>query len=108
MRKVPSPSLLFPTRRGDEWLVRDKGWGANLKASVGNNPNQPPTNGWGFNDDDGGFVDDPSLTCTLPISTSSCILTVVLTNLEQHAEVADVYKDTGLVSAGRKVETVLF
>ena len=81
-----------------------------MKASVGINPDQPPTNGWKFYNYYGerDYVDDPSLSCTVPISTSSCILRVVLTNLEQHAEVADVYKDTGLVSAGRKVEAVLF
>ena len=108
MRKVPFSSLLFPTRSGDEWLVGQKGWGANLKASVGNNPDQPPTNGWKFDDNDElDYVDDPSLSCTLPISTSSCILTVVLTNLEDHAECAGVYKATGLVSMGRDVEEVL-
>ena len=76
---------------------------------MGNDPDQPPTNGWKFYNfakDD--YVDDPSLSCTLPTSTSSCILTVVLTNLEEHAECAGVYKATGLVSTGRKVETVLF
>ena len=97
------------SRSGDEWLVGAKGGGANLKASVGNNPDQPPTNGWKFYDyDKDDYVDDPSLSCTLPISTSSCILTVVLTNLEDHAECAGVYKDTGLVSVGREVEAVLF
>ena len=74
---------------------------------MGNNPDQPPTNGWKF-DKFGDYVDDPSLSCTLPISTSSCILTVVLTNLERHAECAGVYKATGLVSSGREVEAVLF
>ena len=107
MRKVLSASLLFPTRCGDEWLVGEKGLRALLKASVGNNPDQPPTNGWKFLKK-GDYVDDPSLSCTLPISTSSCILRVVLTNLEEHAECAGVYKATGLVSAGRKVEAVLF
>ena len=98
MRKVPFSSLLFPTRSGDEWLVGQKGWGANLKASVGNNPDQPPTNGWKCADfDTYDYVDDPSL----------CILTVVLTNLEDHAECAGVYKATGLVSMGRDVEEVL-
>ena len=79
-----------------------------MKASVGNNPDQLPTNGWKFYHTDGNYVDDPSLSCTLPTSTSSCILTVVLTNLEEHAECAGNYKATGLVSAGRKVEAVLF
>ena len=113
VRKVPPPSLLFPTRCGDEWLVGEKGgrawWNFNLKANVGNNPDQPPTNGWKFyNKDDQDYVDDPSLSCTSPTSTSSCILTVVLTNLEEHAECAGVYKATGLVSAGREVKAVLF
>ena len=76
---------------------------------MGNNPDQPPTNGWKFyNFDTYDYVDDPSLSCTLPTSTSSCILTMVLTNLERHAECAGIYKATGLVSAGRKVEAVLF
>ena len=79
-----------------------------LKASVGNNPDQPPTNGWKFYNDKGVYVDDPSLSCTLPTSTSSCILTVVLTNLEEHAECAGIYKATGLVSRGREVEAILF
>ena len=99
--------LLFPTRSGDEWLVGEKGLRALLKASVGNNPDQPPTNGWKFyNFDTYDYVDDPSLSCTLPTSTS-CVLTVVLTNLEEHAECAGVYKATGLVSMGREVEAVL-
>ena len=107
MRKVPPLSLLFPTRSGDEWLVvGEKERRAWLKASVGNNPDQPPTNGWKFFKKDD-YVDDPSLSCTLPISTSSCILTVVLTNMEDHAECAGVYKATGLVSLGREVEAVL-
>ena len=77
---------------------------------MGNNPNQPPTNRWEFEDGYDDYVYDPTLSCTVPTlrTSTSCILTVVLTNLEQHAEVADVYKDTGLVSAGRKVEAVLF
>ena len=74
---------------------------------MGNNPDQPPTNGWKFLKKDD-YVDDPSLSCTLPTSTSSCILTVVLTNLEEHAECAGIYKATGLVSMGREVEAVLF
>ena len=80
-----------------------------MKASVGINPDQPPTNGWKFYNYYGerDYVDDPSLSCTLPISTSSCILRVVLTNLEEHAECAGVYKATGLISAGREVEVVL-
>ena len=108
MRKGPPLSLLFPTRSGDEWLVGEKGKDPYLKASVGNNPDQPPTDGWKFFDYyDYDYVDDLSLSCTLPISTS-CILTVVLTNLEEHAECAGVYKATGLVSMGREVEAVLF
>ena len=80
-----------------------------MKASVGNNPDQPPTNGWKYCIyGTHVYVDGPSLSCTLPISTSSCILTVVLTNLERHAECAGVYKATGLVSSGREVEAVLF
>ena len=82
---------------------------------MGNNPNQPPTNRWEFEDGYDDYVYDPTLSCTVPTlrTSTSCILTVVLTNLVQLgpvpegvAECAGVYKATGLVSAGREVEAV--
>ena len=64
---------MFPLRVGDEWYVGGKGGQAWLKASVGDEPNQPPTTGWKFDNRNfmavwGDYVDDSALTCKIAIN----------------------------------------
>ena len=96
-----------------------KAW---LKASVGGEPNQPPTTGWKFYNRDTGYYnedqslkfenwdtddweDDPTLSCTIPSTSPPCCLTVSLSGAAKEAQgkCEGEYKSTGLVSMGRKV-----
>ena len=42
------PSYILLLRSGNEWWVKTEGYAASLKASVGDDPNVPPTTGWKF------------------------------------------------------------
>ena len=94
------------SRSGNEWLVEDERYVANLKASVGKDPLIPPTTGWKFLDSDTGtYEEDPQLTCSSTPSSSPCSVRVSLSGLakEIQGECEGEYKDAGLRSTGRKV-----
>ena len=104
MGKVPLFFLL--SRSGNEWLVEEEGYEADLKANVGQDPLIPPTTGWQFyNFDIKADAEDPQLRCSSTPSSSSCSVTVSLSGLakEIQGECEGKYKDTGLRSRGRKV-----
>ena len=77
-------------------------------ASVGGEPNKPPTNRWKFWSW-GNYNEDPSLSCTIPSTSPSCCLTVSLSGAakEAQAKCEGEYKSTGLVSAGTEVKLKL-
>ena len=94
------------SRSGNEWLVGEEGYPAQLKASVEDNLLIPPTTGWKFfNFDTHAYEEDPHLTCSSTSASSCCSVTVSLKGLakEIQRECEGEYKDTGLRSAGRKV-----
>ena len=100
-----SPLFFLLSRSGNEWLVGDERYEANLKANVGQDTLIPPTTGWTFrNRDTGAYEDDLQLTCINTPTSSSCSVTVSLSGLakEIQGECEGEYKDTGLRSAGRK------
>ena len=74
-------------------------------ASVGGEPNQPPTTGWKFYNL-GKYDEDPSLRCTIPSTSPPCCLTVILSGAAKEAQgkCEGEYKSTGLVSMGREVK----
>ena len=76
-----------------------------LKASVGGEPNKPPTTGWKYYIMSTGNYEDTSLSCTIPSTSPSCCLTVSLSGAakEAQAKCEGEYKSTGLVSCGREV-----
>ena len=102
MRNAP---LTFPLRVGDEWYVGGKGGQAWLKASVGDEPNQPPTTGWRYY----GY-DDETLNCIIPVTSASCCLTVSLSGAakETQGKCEGEYKSIGLTSAGKPVIIVYY
>ena len=107
-----SPSPLF-LRSGEEWYLGWKDSHTFLKASVGGEPNQPPTNGWQFDTSDLGsdpkdWEEDASLTCTPPVNSPPCCLKVSLTGpaKEVVGKCEGEYKSTGLVSRGREVTAI--
>ena len=100
--KIP---LSLPSRSGNEWLVGEEGYLAELKASVGDKPSAPPATGWKFfNNDTKAYEDDQHLTCHSSTS-SPCSVTVSLSSLakEIQGECEGKYKNTGLRSMGRQV-----
>ena len=104
MRILPL-SLLFP-RSGNEWLVGEKGERARLKASVGGEPDQPPSTGWGFyNWDTEEYKADDTLNCQVYVSASPCCLTVSLSGAAKEAQgqCEGEYNSTGLISSGKQV-----
>ena len=89
-----------------EWLVEYERYGADLKASVGEDMLILPTTGWKFgNTDTQAYEEDRQLRCKGTPSSSSCSVTVSLSGLakEIQGECEGEYNDTGLRSAGRKV-----
>ena len=101
-----APLFFLLTRSGNAWLIEDKKYIANLKASVGENRLIPPTTGWQFySDDTEAYEEDPQLRCSSTPTSSSCSVTVSLSGLakEIQRECEGEYKDTGLRSMGRKV-----
>ena len=107
MRILPL-SLLLP-RFGNEWLVGEKGGHADLRASVGGELDQPPSNGWKlFNYDTREYEADKTVTCKecdVYVNALPCCLTVSLSGAAKEAQgqCEGEYKSTGLVSAGRPV-----
>ena len=101
-----TPPLLFP-RSGNEWWVGEKGYRAGaLQASVGGEPDQPPSTGWKFiNLNTKEHEADDTLSCRVYVSTSPCCLTVSLSGAAKEAQgqCEGEYKSTGLVSAGKPV-----
>ena len=77
-----------------------------LKASVGVEPNQPPSTGWKFYD---GYTKewevDTTISCSIYVNSPPCCLTVTLSGeaLEAQGRVQGVYKSTGLIRMGRPV-----
>ena len=99
------PVFFLLSRSGNEWLVKDERYVANLRAAEGEDPLIPPTTGWKFhNSGTTTYTEDAQLRCNTP-SSSSCSVTVSLSGLvkEIQGECEGEYKDTGLGSAGRKV-----
>ena len=101
---------LICIRSKDRWLVKQKGRAASLTAKVGADPFRPPTTGWLFRKGGvGDFEEDPSLTCSLPSTSSPCCLTVTLSGAakEAHEYCEGEYKRTGLISMGKQVTGTL-
>ena len=79
---------------------------AALKASVGDDPNIPPSTGWqSRNSDTDNFEEDSSVRCTPPPDSPPCSVTLKLSGLAKdfQGKCEGEYKDTGLRSAGRQV-----
>ena len=77
-----------------------------LKASVGVEPNQPPSNGWKFlNEDTWVYVFDATISCSIYVNSPPCCLTVTLSGAAKEAQgkCEGEYKGTGLISRGRPV-----
>ena len=105
MRKTPLWGAPLLTRSDDEWLIGEMGTHALLKASVGGEPNQPPTTGWRFKNNSD-WEEDPTLSCTIPSTSPPCCLTVILSGAAKEAQgkCEGEYKSTGLVRMGREVK----
>ena len=79
---------------------------AELKASVGVEPNQPPSTGWKFfNVYTCEYVFDATISCSIYVNSPPCYLTVTLSGAakEAHGKCEGEYKSTGLISKGRPV-----
>ena len=76
---------------------------------MGVDPFLPPANGWLFHNGRGEFVEDPSLTWTLPSTSPPCRLMVTLSGAakEAHGDCEGEYKSTGLISMGKQVKLQL-
>ena len=101
-----SPSFFLLSRSGNMWLVESAGYGAGLRAIVGQDMLIPPTTGWQFySGDTRSYEEDRQLRCSSTPPSSSCSVTVSLSGLaiEIRGECEGEYKDTGLRSAGKKV-----
>ena len=90
-------------------MVKTEGFGADLKASVGVEPNKPPTTGWKFENRtlfSPDFEFDPSLTCSIIAPSPPCCLTVSLTGAAKKAQgkCEGEYKITELTSRGKPVK----
>ena len=90
----------FFIRSGEEWKIC-----GSLKASVGVEPNKPPTNGWKFyNGKD--FETDPMLTCSPIVNSPPCCLTVSLSGGAKKAQgkCEGEYRSMELTSMGLPVK----
>ena len=76
-----------------------------LKASVGVEPNQPPSTGWKFWGVGGGWEVDATISCNIYVNSPPCCLTVTLSGAakEVQGKCEGEYKSTGLISRGRPV-----
>ena len=83
-----------------------------LKASVGVEPNQPPSTGWKFWGVGGGWEVDATICCNIYVNSPPCCLTVTLSGAAKEAHgffgkpirnCEGEYKSTGLMSMGRPV-----
>ena len=93
--------------------VGEDGFQAELRASVGIEPNQPPSNGWKFyNWDTTGWEEDATISCSIFDNSPPCCLTVTLSGAAKEAHgffgkpigaCEGEYKSTGLMSMGRPV-----
>ena len=96
----------FFSRCNDEWLIGEMGERVWLKATVSEDkPDQPPATGWKFyNWDTEEYEADESVTCEANVAPTPCCLTVSLGGAakEVQGECEGEYKDTGLLSMGRK------
>ena len=103
--KNSPPLLSVSSRSGAEWLAGEEGKDALLKAPIGLHPNEPPYNGWQFNNK-GNFEEDESLICSSQPESPCCSITVSLSGAAKKGVVAfcgGMYKSTGLISMGRLV-----
>ena len=94
-------------------MVGMEGSSAELKASVGGEPNQPPSTGWKFyNLFTGGWQVDATISCSIYVNSPPCCLTVTLSGAAKEAHglfgkpigaCEGEYNSTGLMSMGRPV-----
>ena len=78
-----------------------------MKASVGAVADRPPATGWKcFDPETEEYLEDPSLTCNIFISSSPCCLTISLSGRAKQVQskCEGEYKSTGLFKAGRLVK----
>ena len=78
-----------------------------MKASVGAVADRPPATGWKcFDPETEEYLEDPSLTCNIFISSSPCCLTISLSGRAKQVQskCEGEYKSTGLFKAGRPVK----
>ena len=78
-----------------------------MKASVGAVADRPPAKGWKyFNPDTEEYLEDPSLTCNIFVSSPPCCLTISLSGRAKQVQskCEGEYKSTGLFKAGRLVK----
>ena len=97
------PLSPFP-RLKDAWAIGYIKGGVNteLVASKGADQSQPPTNGWRREH----FGQDVEyMSCTTPVTSPSCCLTVSLSGSAKEAQgnYEGKYKSIGLASSGRPV-----
>ena len=102
--KIP---FLLLSRSGNEWMVGDEKYPKGLlKANVGANLLIPPSTGWKYlNNQTKVFEEDLQLRCSSPTVSSSCSVTVSLSGRAKEFQggCEGMYEDSGLRSAGRKV-----
>ena len=95
-------------RSGDEWWIGEMGDPVpEMKASVGAVADRPPATGWKcFDPETEEYLEDPSLTCNIFVSSSPCCLTISLSGRAKQVQskCEGEYKSTGLFKAGRLVK----
>ena len=77
-----------------------------MKASVGAVADRPPATGWKcFDPETEEYLEDPSLTCNIPVTLPPCCLTVTMGGEAKaiQGKCEGKYQSTGLVSMGRQV-----
>ena len=98
--------LFLSTRSGGVWRVNSEGTIAVLRRTLGDDPNVVPSSGWQFrNNDTQEYEDDPLFACHPLAASAPCKVTVSLSGLakETEGECEGEYKETGLMSVGKKV-----
>ena len=78
-----------------------------MKASVGAVADRPPATGWKcFDPETEEYLEDPSLTCNIFVSSPPCCLTISLSGRAKQVQskCEGEYKSTGLFKAGRPVK----
>ena len=78
-----------------------------MKASVGAVADRPPATGWKcFDPETEEYLEDPSLTCNIFVSSPPCCLTISLSGRAKQVQskCEGEYKSTGLFKAGRLVK----